>query len=176
MPDALSPQLIQHTEESYGPNFKADLFEQYKLYIESADKISERRVSANNYLLAVNSFLVALQGVFVANAHQGIWNILMPIVGILVALTWHRIIASYRNLNTVKFKIIHELEREMPAALYAHEWTMAEEGRGKTYHPLTHLERWIPLIFMGLYGILFVCGIWTCLTTSGGVDWLRRAL
>ena len=36
------------------------LLEQYKLLVQSAEKISERRTSANNYLLTVNAALVSL--------------------------------------------------------------------------------------------------------------------
>src|SRR5712664_3916089 len=112
------PQLIQQSEEAYGASFKAHLFEQYKLYVASAEKISERRVTANNY-----------------RTH---WTILVPVTGMLVAMTWHRIITSYRDLNTVKFDVIHELEQRMPAALYLYEWEKAEHGRGKAYRPLSH--------------------------------------
>jgi hypothetical protein len=164
MPDTPVPQLIRHTKESYGESFKADLFEQYKLYVESAEKISERRVSANNYLLTVNAFLVTLYGLLAASPYKGGWAVLVPVAGVLVSLTWHRIITSYRDLNTVKFKVIHELEQQMPAALYDYEWQKAEEGRGKAYHPLTHLERWVPIIFIVLYVLL---------ATIGVVDWLR---
>ena len=66
---------------------------------------------------------------------------------------------TYRDLNTVKFKVIHELEQHMPAALYDYEWKKAEEGRGKAYHPLTHLERWVPIIFILLYLLLGVVGL-----------------
>ena len=149
-----APKLIRHTAESYGVTFRADLFEQYKLYVESAEKISERRVAANNYLLTVNAFLVTLYGLVAASRFNTFWVILVPVAGFLVALTWHRIITSYRDLNTVKFKVIHELEQEMPAALYDYEWHKAEEGRGKAYHPLSHLERWIPIIFIVLYVLL----------------------
>ena len=58
MSEPATPQLIRQTKESYGESFTVALFEQYKLYVESAEKISERRVSANNYLLTVNAFLV----------------------------------------------------------------------------------------------------------------------
>lgn len=153
------PQLIGHTKETYGESFKADLFEQYKLYVESADKISERRVSANNYLLTVNAFLITLYGLLAASQYKGYWTVLVPIAGILVTLTWHRIITSYRDLNTVKFKVIHELERQMPAALYDYEWQKAEEGRGKAYRPLSHLEGWVPIIFTGLYVLLAIIGV-----------------
>lgn len=154
-----SPQLIRHTKESYGESFKADLFEQYRLYVASAEKISERRVSANNYLLTVNAFLVTLYGLLAASQYKSYWTILVPVAGVLVSLTWHRIITSYRDLNTVKFKVIHELEQHMPAALYDYEWQKAEEGRGKVYQPLSHLERWVPIIFMVLYMLLVVVGV-----------------
>lgn len=156
MADQSTSKLITQTPEDYGESFKADLFEQYKLYVESAEKISERRVVANNYLLTVNAFLVTLYGLVAASRFNTVWTILVPVAGFFVALTWHRIITSYRDLNTVKFKVIHELERCMPAALYRYEWHLAEEGRGKAYHPLSHLERWVPFIFMGLYVLLAV--------------------
>ncbi len=161
MSETASPHLIRRTKESYGESFTADLFEQYKLYVASAEKISERRVSANNYLLTVNAFLVTLYGLLAASQYKSYWTILVPVAGILVSLTWHRIITSYRDLNTVKFKVIHELEQQMPAALYDYEWQKAEEGRGSAYHPLSHLERWIPIVFIVLYALLGVVGLFS---------------
>jgi len=102
---------------------------------------------------------VTLYGLVAASKYNTYWTILVPIAGLLVSLTWHRIITSYRDLNTVKFKVIHELEKHMPAALYDYEWMKAQEGRGKVYHPLSHLERWIPIIFMILYVLLVLLGI-----------------
>lgn len=158
MSDQTPLQLIHQTKETYGDSFKADLFEQYKHYVESAEKISERRVSANNYLLTVNAFLVTLYGLVAASKFSSFWIVLVPVAGLLVSLTWCRIITSYRDLNTVKFKVIHELEKHMPAALYGYEWKKAEKGRGKTYHPLSHLERWVPIVFMALYVLLAIVG------------------
>ena len=159
MADTPSPRLIRRTRESYGESFKSDLFEQYRLYVASAEKVSERRVSANNYLLTVNAFLVTLYGLLAASKFRGYWVVLLPIAGTLVSLTWHRIITSYRDLNTVKFKVIHELEQQMPAALYDYEWHKADEGRGKAYHLLSHLERWVPIIFIVLYVVLAIVAL-----------------
>ena len=39
------------------------VLEQYKLFVASAQEISARRSAANNYLLSVNSALVAVHGV-----------------------------------------------------------------------------------------------------------------
>lgn len=158
MTEQSTTHLIRHTKETYGQSFKADLFEQYKLYVESAERVSERRVSANNYLLSVNSFLVTLYGILTASPYKGYWTVLVPAAGVLVSLTWYRIVISYRDLNSVKFEVIHELEQHLPAALYDYEWQKAEEGRGKAYHPLTHLERWVPVVFMALYALLAILG------------------
>jgi hypothetical protein len=81
-------QLIRQIKESYGESFRADLFEQYKLYVESAEKISDRRVSSNNYLLTVSAFLVTLYGLLIASQYRSYWTILVPLAGTLVSLTW----------------------------------------------------------------------------------------
>ena len=78
-------------------------------------------------------------------------------------MLWHRIIQSHKDLNTAKFKIIHELELNLPAALYAHEWRLAEEGRGKAYRSVTDIERWIPLVFLGLHLVLLFVFAWNFL-------------
>lgn len=46
----------------------------------------------------------------------------------------------------------------MPAALHDYEWHKAGEDRDRAYHPLSHLERWVPIIFMVLYVLLAVVG------------------
>jgi len=149
--------LIRQNQETYGETFTAHLFEQYKLYVESAERISERRISANNFLLTVNASLITLYGLMVVSHTVGRWGLfLIPCVGLLVCFSWHNILISYRNLNTIKFQVIHELEQAMPAALYCYEWQKAEAGKGTIYKPLSHLECWIPRIFMGFYFVLVI--------------------
>ena len=46
--------LIRNAEELYGDRFRDHLLEQYKLYVDSAQKASEKRISASNYLLTVS--------------------------------------------------------------------------------------------------------------------------
>jgi hypothetical protein len=153
-----APRLLRHTQQTYGHTFKTDLFEQYKIYVGSVEKVSDRRVLANNCLLTVNAFLAVLYGLFAGHSQNSAWLVLLPVVGVLVSLVWYRIIASYRNLNAIKFQVIHELEQKMPAALYDYEWFKAEEGRGKAFRPLSHLELWLPRIFVLLYALLIITG------------------
>ena len=122
-----------------------------KLYVQSAENVSARRVASSRYLLALNAALVALYGIQSTGFGQGYWTLLVPIIGIPVSLLWYLIIKSHANLNRVKFDVIHELEEHLPAALYKYEWHLAEEGKGKTYRAVTTIERWIPILFAVLH-------------------------
>jgi len=156
-----SNQLIRNLPEAYGDRFRDHLLEQYKLYVESAQRVSEKRISASNYLLTVSSSLLTLFGI-VATQMAGAWLIIIPFAGLLVSLAWFSMVRSYKDLNTAKFKVIHELEEHLPAGLFAYEWHHCDAGEGKAYRPITHTERWIPgifaLVYLGL-AVLVVAGI-----------------
>ena len=163
MGDSPDETLFLFTKESYKGSFHTALLEQYKLYVQSAENVSARRVASSRYLLTVNAALVALYG-FQSQIPEPPWLVvLIPLLGILVSCQWHRIITSHRDLNGVKFQIIHELERKLPVALYAHEWRLAEGGQGKRYRPVSNIEGWIPLIFLFLHIVLAIVLIWNSL-------------
>lgn len=148
--------LFLCTKETYGDSFNTDLLEQYKLYVQSAENVSARRVASSRYLLTLNVALVAFYGFQASNLSPDWWTMLAPILGISVSVLWHRIIKSHKDLNAVKFRIIHELEQRLPVALYSYEWRLAEEGRGKPYRPVTDIERWVPLVFLVLHFVLLL--------------------
>lgn len=131
--------------------------EQYKLYVEMADKISERRTHANNFFVTINSSLITVYGIATtkeAIIQGGAWLWLVPIAGITICLLWHEIVRSYRNINSVKFKIIHQIEDCLPLALYRYEWEVAKQGDGTKYRPISHIEMWIPWVFGVLYVLI----------------------
>jgi hypothetical protein len=155
-------QLIGMSPKEYGEKYHEHLLEQYKLYVEMADKVSERRQSANNYLLTVNSVLVSLFGVlagFSSISEQPLWKYFIPIAGFMVSITWATLIHSYRQLNSGKFEVIHKIESQLPAALYETEWKILEKGCGKRYRPFTHVERFVPWIFAVLYVSLMIISL-----------------
>ena len=156
MTDTPDRGLFGHTKETYDGAFEADLLEQYKLYVQSAENISARRLASSRYLLAVNAALVALSG-FQAQEPNSVWlTLLLPALGIPVSLLWLSIILSHKNMNDIKFTIIHDLEEHLPAAVFAHEWRLANRVRGDTYRPVTEIERWIPVVFLALHLALLV--------------------
>ena len=168
-PDQSSDRLIRHTRDSYGGSFSADLLEQYKLYVQSAENVSARRVVSNRHMLTLSAAIVALYGLLYANFDLG-WNALMiPVIGMAVSVVWEEFIKSYANMNRVKFKIIHELEEHLPAAVYKYEWRLAQEGRGEIYQEVTKIESSVPWLFVVLHGGL---AIWIVIENSGVKDWV----
>ncbi len=159
--------LMHRTEGSYGDSFKTHLLEQYKLYVQSAENNSIRRVASSRYLLTLNAAIVALYGLRSTTFGESYWTLFIPLVGLPSALLWHQIIKSFRNLNTAKFGVIHEMEQHLPAAPFQHEWHVAEQGKGKVYNPVTHIEQWLPLGFALLHMVLTVIII---LETAGLID------
>jgi hypothetical protein len=67
---------------------------------------------------------------------------------------------SYQQLNSGKFRVIHQLEQQLPVAPYAAEWIAVGEGKDpKRYLPLTHVENWVPRLF-GLLYLLLLLAVW----------------
>ncbi len=151
-------RLQSRTPQEYGEKYQDHLLEQYKLYVETSQQVSEKRQNSNNYLLTLNSSLVTLFVVFLSTFGHHRWNALLPVTGLIVCFIWYSLVDSYKDLNTAKFAVIHELENQLPVALFRHEWWVCGHNRKKKdkpvedlYVPLTHLERWIPIAFAVLY-------------------------
>ena len=133
----------------------AAILEQYKAYVQTADNVSARRVSASRYFLTLSVALVAVYGFQPMILGQW-WTIPILVAGIVVSLFWYMIIKSHSDLNGVKFKLIHELEQHLPAALFTQEWSMTEKDENKSYIKVTDIERWIPFLFVGIHVCMFV--------------------
>ena len=146
--------LVQFTGEAYKGSFKAGLLEQYKIYVQSAENVSARPVQSSRYLLTLNASLVTLYGFQSVGFGQSYWALVIPVIGIPVSLLWYLIIKSRADLNRVKFKVIHEFEKHLPAAMYKYESRLSEDGRGKSYRDVTAIEKWIPILFAILHVIL----------------------
>lgn len=153
-------KLQSRTPEQYGDRYRDHVLEQYKLFVTTSQQISERRQQANNFLLTLCSSLVTLFVAFLSTFVSHRWNVLIPIAGLFVCFVWHSLVQSYKHLNTAKFAVIHELEEQLPIALFRHEWYVCGHGKDKNkYVPLTHLERWIPWMFGTLFAALAVYAV-----------------
>jgi hypothetical protein len=134
---------------------QAAILEQYKLYVEMADRISARRSLTNTFFLTLNTTIFAAIGMFWSDHPAGAsWLLTFPLVAVVVQCgAWFFLVRSYRQLNSAKYTVIGVLEERLPASPYwSAEWKALGEGKDKAkYWPLTHLEQWVPITFAGAY-------------------------
>lgn len=146
-------------KNKYSEKFNKYLLEQYKLYVEMTDRISERRIQTNKFYISLLSGLLALLSILVSvdGLSQHLIFIIVSLLGIALCVLWHTNIQSYRQLNSGKFKVIHEMEQFLPFSCYNKEWEILEKGKENSkYLQLTKVEKYIPLILSIPYILLFL--------------------
>jgi len=152
--------LISKGKADYGENYESHCLEIYKTFVEMADRISQRRQSANSFFLSINTAVIAAIS-YVSFGNKGEnspeFYGLVALSGMVLCFLWFCLILSYRNLNTAKFKVIHQIEQLLPIAPYDAEWEIA--GRGEKpwlYWPFTHIEMIVPWVFFALHTFVIV--------------------
>lgn len=139
-------------------NYNAHVLEQYKVYLTSAENISNRRQASNAFFVTVNTVLISLVGYLNldgTNPAKLYW--VVPLAGIAISFMWYRLIKSYKGLNSAKFKVIHEIEKSLPISPYNAEWEAVGRGdNSKLYLPFTHVEIFIPWVFLILHALVMI--------------------
>lgn len=122
--------------------------EQYKIFIESTEKNSDRRINQNNIYLTINLAFIS----YICTQDLDLkHNLVVLIVGLIICGIWFFTIINYSKRNKVKFDIINESEY---GNLYKEEWK-----RVSILTPLTVYEKISSGIFALLYIALFIIKI-----------------
>ncbi|HYN93371.1 MAG TPA: hypothetical protein VES42_05950 [Pilimelia sp.] len=152
--DAVWNEISPADYESPGERYRAAVLDQYKTYLELADRISARRAIANSFFLTVNTAAFTALGISwrVDPAGSDTW-LLVPLVGLLgLCGAWYALVRSYRQLNASKYLVIAALEARLPAAPSRAEWAaLRQRGGRRRYVPLTSIEQFVPGIIAGVY-------------------------
>lgn len=140
------------------------LLEQYKLFVEMADRNSERRNLINKFYITILTGLLALTSWAASNTVLciviNILLLLIAVLGLVLCGIWFTNINSYKQMSQAKFTVIHEMEKRLPFPCYNMEWEILEHGKNrKKYIPYTKIERYIPLVLAIPYSALFVLTI-----------------
>ena len=162
---SIREKLAVKDKASYGENYDTHYLEIYKLYVQMADNISDRRQSANSFFLAVNTAIIGI--VAYVGGTSGDLNWAVSLAGLILCYAWYRLVRSYKDLNSGKFKVVHEIERELPLSPYDAEWEVLGRGKDSSlYLPFTRIELWVPRVFAALHGIVLLHSVpWGTLTT-----------
>lgn len=132
---------------------KHQLLEIYKLHAELADRISQRREGANRLHVSLLVGVVLLLGILLRfgteNFPVSIVVMGAGIIGTVLSISWYIVIRSYRQLNSGKFKTLHELEEKLAFQFFAREWKTLKEGEKiNRYWKLTAVENILPIFFL----------------------------
>lgn len=141
------------TESSERANDPEAIFRFYSLMVEMADRVSQRRQSANSFFLSINTALAGGASYLgIKDTNGPVWA--LGVVGIAICLLWRRSIVSYKTLNEAKFEVIHQLEKLLPTQPYTDEWKIIDPDSGKGRHKPFHVtEMAVPLIFILVHAV-----------------------
>ena len=144
------------------PNSRAissTILELYKLYVEMADRVSQRRAVANNWFITINFSIFSL-GSYIGIKGNLCEAALLCFLGLCLALIWRALIGSYKKLNSAKFKVINAIEKKhLPIKPYSDEYHHYKEDKRKDF---TTVEKWIPTALMIIYSLAFIYVAITC--------------
>ena len=142
------------------------LLEIYKLHAELVDRVSQRREGANRLFVSLQVglavFLAALLRFGFGDTPENLVLGLIGALGILLSFSWFVVIRSYRQLNTEKFRVLHDLEKQLPYQFFTLEWDPETRGeKSNRYWKLTNVEVTLPVIFFALWLVVIAYSIFT---------------
>ena len=105
-----------------------ELLEIYKLHAELADRVSQRREGANRLYVSLLAGLAAFLAVLIRFGVGGVpvqvVLVSVGVVGTALSASWYVVLRSYRQLNTGKFRALHELESKLAYPFFQREWDL----------------------------------------------------
>jgi hypothetical protein len=130
------------------PADQQQILEIFKLLVEMADRVSQRRQAANSFYLSVNTGIVGASAYLDTLRPEWANGCAISVAGLLVCVVWYWNIASYKTLNSAKWEVINDLEQSLPAQPFQSEWSRLAPGGGARKHtPFHKVERLVPVIF-----------------------------
>ena len=136
------------------------LIEQWKTSVDFAKDISNRRQSMNGLLMTGLSLL--LSGILFSNRmsnlnnyQYGIIVLTICVVGIVLCYLWVKQLNYYSTLNIIKYDVIREIEKRLPAKIYTYEnenFYESKSGR-KSF---SKIEKRVPMVFAFVFLVIFV--------------------
>lgn len=142
------------------------LFEQYKIMVNSTEKVTEQRLKVSNLFFTVTTSLLSISvlvGKIIgfANDNTALLSagvmLVFAVLAFVISFYWEKLINSYGKLNKGKFKLINEIEDELKTNLFQREWEILQNEVG--YESNTKTETRVVKRFRGFIFILGVIEI-----------------
>lgn len=157
-------------------------FEEYKLYYDSTEKVTERRLSMNRWNYSICTAILTVNIIFINWAISNprffiavsIFIIIICIMAILFCTLWIGQISSFKMLNTAKFDILNRMapsisfsflpsDERVSYSPFEKEWEILQE-KSKALEELSgtnilvlkssNIEYLIPKAFRFIFGLI----------------------
>lgn len=142
---------------------RQELLEIYKLHAQLADSVSRQRAAANRFYLLLMSGLTVVLSALLQSRNGLPLSLLLLSLGFLgasLSTAWYIHIRSFRQLNTGKFKALHELEKKLAYPFFTREWKLLKEGKcAGNYWKLSVVETFVPGLFFAASLAMLAIGI-----------------
>lgn len=131
------------------------LFEEYKVMVDTSEKLMERRQNISNLYTTLCSALVAAIGAsfafenWLVTAYIGI---VAGLVFIFLSANWRACLKAYDKNNAGKFAVINAIEKILPADLFNCEYRYNTKNGIKSY---STREKILPIIFL-IFGVFLL--------------------
>lgn len=132
------------------------VLEQYKMLIDSINRINDTRELSNGFWVAVNSVGISAlaylrDSSLMPPSHKSILLIALIILGAVFSLSWISYLATIKNSIEIRSELLVKLEKSFPIPIFSKVFSLSEEGAGRA--ALTVKEMLVPCLF--LIGYLF---------------------
>lgn len=146
--------VVRTTKEAYGPEFYSHILEQYKMAVTRAETTAERRESGNKLFFVVLTAVATAYGVGIAAT----LSVLLPLLGSYICVGWLTFIWSRHQLNIATFRVIREMEEQLPARVFdaERERRYAGKARRRQISPVSWWELVMPLLFAVFFLLLLI--------------------
>jgi hypothetical protein len=143
-----------------------DKFEEYKLLIERAEKLSERRQTTSQIYLTVNTAIFGVIAFLIKDSglqDKGLFWGLLPIamIGIIICVIWLNIIVRMEKVLGWQYKHLREMEKKLKGSdkLFTEEnKALYQQNKKRRRFSFSLLEAWLPSLLIFVYvvfGVLF---------------------
>ena len=134
-------------------------FDEYRLFVESTQFLTERRQAATRTFLTINTGIFAVLAFLVRDVGFRGWGLVLValplfLTGALACLIWHAMIQQYKALIAWRYDQLQAMERLLEPCyrMYNREWEDFFRPRaGKERFGFSRLEVWLPRLFLLLY-------------------------
>ena len=141
-----------------------DKFDEYKFFTERIQHRSERRQQASQIYLTVNTAILGIIALLIKDSGLHGWSLVIAVsplffVGLLVCVTWSRIIYEFGKIIGWQYEQLREMEKQIKGSSKMHtkEWEQFYQPvKSKKGFSFSNLESRLPSIFIGLYALYAV--------------------